>query len=83
MWVPDLGTVRSGGVRDLVESWLGSFVNIATLMKRLDTGDGNYLPEMETDMRIQSIFDQIRATVHDNEAKCQVRPTRPLAIVSR
>ena len=73
MWVPDLGTTGGGGVRDLVEQWLASFVNTATLMRRLDSGDGNYLPEMETDMRITSIFDQIRATVTDNEAKCQVR----------
>ena len=41
VWLPELSSDASArGVRDMLNTWLKSFLDIATLIKRLDTGEG-------------------------------------------
>lgn len=43
VWVPELGAGvagRNGSVRNMFNLWLKSFLDIATLIKRLDIGEG-------------------------------------------
>lgn len=40
VWIPELGSGSGPGVRDMFNMWFKSFLEIATLMKRLDTGEG-------------------------------------------
>jgi dynein heavy chain len=66
---PDLGEAGGKGVGDLVSSWIGSFFNVATLIKRLDN-DGTYLREMHADHDVCILLAMINETLSDNEAKC-------------
>lgn len=43
VWIPELGSGSGPGVRDMFNRWFKSFLEIATLMKRLDTGEGQWL----------------------------------------
>ena len=70
-FVPEIGTTENGkGVRDRVNSWIGSFVLISTLVKRLDTPDGNFMREMHTDYDVGSLLAIINETLSENEAAC-------------
>jgi len=40
VWIPELGSGGAPGVRDMFSKWFKSFLEIATLIKRLDTGEG-------------------------------------------
>lgn len=44
VWIPELGSGSAPGVRDMFNKWFKSFLEIATLIKRLDTGEGQLLP---------------------------------------
>jgi hypothetical protein len=45
VWSPELQKNSSStGVRDMVESWLKGMVEIGTLIKRLETGEGMAVP---------------------------------------
>jgi len=68
-FLPDLFEANGKGVRDLVNSWIGSFFNVATLFKRLDN-DGTYLREMHSDHSVCMLLAMINETLADNEAKC-------------
>ena len=40
VWIPELGSGATPGVRDMFNKMFKSFLEIATLIKRLDTGEG-------------------------------------------
>lgn len=62
VWKPDLGEGGTRpGVRDLVKKWLQSFLEIGTLMKRLDIGEGTYAKELEEDFEVYDALNQVRA----------------------
>ena len=42
VWIPELGSGGTPGVRDMFSKWFKSFLEIATLIKRLDTGEGQW-----------------------------------------
>ena len=42
VWIPELSTGGPPGVRDMFSKWFKSFLEIATLIKRLDTGEGQW-----------------------------------------
>ena len=74
VFTPQMGnTQKKDGLRDMIDSWLGSFVNIATLVGRLDTleEDGDYLLDMQEDFSVRHIVSQIYKAVTQNEIKCQ------------
>eukprot|EP01041_Mallomonas_annulata_P000386 gene386-700_t len=68
-FVPDLLEANGKGIRDLVNGWIGSFFNIATLFKRLDN-DGTYLREMHNDHNVCMLLAVINECLSENENKC-------------
>ena len=68
-FVPDLYESAGKGIRDLVNGWIGSFFNVATLFKRLDN-DGTYLREMHSDQGVCMLLALINECMLENEAKC-------------
>lgn len=41
VWSPELlKNAAGGGVRDMVESWIKGMLDVGTLIRRLDTGEG-------------------------------------------
>eukprot|EP00891_Asterochloris_glomerata_P002883 jgi/Astpho2/2883/Aster-01037 len=71
VWLPELSSDASArGVRDMLNTWLKSFLDIATLIKRLDTGEGNYAKELEEDFLVYDAVSEVQAVVLANEGKC-------------
>lgn len=68
-FIPDLQSSNGKGVRDLVNSWTGSFLNVATQFKRLDN-EGTYLREMHSDHGVMMLLAVINETLEKNEEAC-------------
>ena len=68
-FIPDLEESSGKGVRDLINSWVGSFFNVATLFKRLDN-EGTYLREIHGDWDVMNLMAIINETLEANEALC-------------
>ena len=68
-FIPDLQESGGKGVRDLVNGWVGSFFNVATLFKRLDN-DGTYLREIHGDYDVMMLMAAINETLETNEMAC-------------
>jgi dynein heavy chain len=69
-FIPDLQVREDGkGIRDLVNGWIGSFLNVSTLFKRLDN-EGTYLREMHTDQGVCMMLAIISETLLSNEEQC-------------
>jgi len=47
------------GVRDLVTKWLAGFLEVGSLVKRLDVGEGSYAIELEEDYRVYDALGQV------------------------
>jgi dynein heavy chain len=74
VFTPMMGSTAKGdGLRDMVDSWLNSFVNIATLVMRLDTPeeDGDYLLDMQEDIAVKHIISVINKKIDISEKKCE------------
>ncbi|DBB00313.1 TPA: Dynein beta chain, flagellar outer arm [Trebouxia sp. C0004] len=70
VWVPELGSGGAPGVRDMFSKWFKSFLEIATLIKRLDTGEGNYAKELEEDYIVYDAISEVQGILGANEIKC-------------
>lgn len=68
-FIPDLQESGGKGVRDLVNGWVGSFFNVATLFKRLDN-EGTYLREIHGDYDVMMLMAAINETLEANEIAC-------------
>ena len=68
-FIPDLEESSGKGVRDLINSWVGSFFNVATLFKRLDN-EGTYLREIHGDWDVMNLMAVINETLEANESLC-------------
>ncbi|CAM9131888.1 unnamed protein product, partial [Ectocarpus fasciculatus] len=68
-FIPDLRESNGKGIRDLVNSWVGSFFSVSTLFKRLDN-DGTYLREIHSDQNVCLLMAIINETLSENEDKC-------------
>lgn len=68
-FIPDLKESNGKGVKDLVNSWIGSFFNVATLFKRLDN-EGTYLREIHSDLNVKMLLATINETLERNEKEC-------------
>ena len=53
----------------MFNSWLKDFLNVGSLLKRLDT-EGNYQVELEEDFMILDAMSQVQSIVIANEGKC-------------
>ena len=74
VFTPMMGkTAKEDGLRDIVDSWLNSFINIATLVTRLDTleEDGDYLLDMQEDIAVKHIVSVINKKIDFSERKCE------------
>ena len=68
---PDIGERAGGtGIRDIFNGWLKGMLDIGSLMKRLDIGEGNYLVELEEDFLVRDAMSQIQHVILANEGKC-------------
>ncbi|KAL0038617.1 hypothetical protein WJX79_000048 [Trebouxia sp. C0005] len=70
VWIPELGSGGAPGVRDMFSKWFKSFLEIATLIKRLDTGEGNYAKELEEDYTVYDAISEVQGILGANEIKC-------------
>jgi dynein heavy chain len=72
IWRPEL-TEGTGdvGVRDMVQRWLKSFMEVGGLVKRLDTGEGSYAKELEEDYNVLHMVDQVMNITLGNEVRCE------------
>ena len=73
-FTPSMGRQAGGdGLRDIVDSWLTSFVNVATLVNRIDTPeeDGDYLLDMQESISVRHIISAINKKVNLSEVKCE------------
>lgn len=68
-FIPDLQESGGKGLRDLVNGWVGSFFNVATLFKRLDN-EGTYLREIHGDYDVMMLMAAINETLETNEIAC-------------
>jgi dynein heavy chain len=68
-FIPDLKESSGKGVKDLVNSWIGSFFNVSTLFKRLDN-EGTYLREIHADHSVKMLLAIINETLEQNEEIC-------------
>eukprot|EP00741_Cyanophora_paradoxa_P016051 tig00000042_g15496.t1 len=68
---PPLGSRPHGdGLRDVIQKWTSGFFNIASLVRRLDTGEGDYVQEITEHEGLLGALNEIVEYVEDNEAKC-------------
>jgi len=68
-FIPDLKENGGKGVKDLVNSWVGSFFNVSTLFKRLDN-EGTYMREIHADHSVKMLMAVINETLEKNEENC-------------
>ena len=69
---PPLGhdrTARKRGMSDMIDNVVGSFFQISTLFKRLDS-EGTYMREMHSDLDITSVLALLSDAVAINDNKC-------------
>ena len=72
---PDIGESTTGsgggssrkGLRDIVNAWVDSFFNVATLFKRLDDAEGRYVKELVNDVAISMLLSRLNDCLGDNE----------------
>ncbi len=73
VYTPLMGrTPAMDGLRDVTDSWLSAFVNVATLMGRLDSmeGDGDYLMDLQMDIAVKHCLSQVNRKIDLSQAKC-------------
>ncbi|KAI8473051.1 MAG: flagellar outer dynein arm heavy chain beta [Monoraphidium minutum] len=73
VWSPELRSSSGShpGVGDLVTRWLSGFMEVGSLVKRLDTGEGSYAIELEEDYRVYDALGQVMTVASANEARCE------------
>ena len=73
-FLPEVGFVSTSdvdkqGIRNIVQGWIDSFVAVSAVFKRLDSGEGNYLKEMQDDPFVQMLLASINSLLRDMEKK--------------
>lgn len=56
---PSPADPKAPGARDLVTRWLAGFLEVGSLVKRLDTGEGSYAIELEEDVGVYDALGQV------------------------
>ena len=69
VWKPDLGQLK-GGVQSTFDSWIKGFLEVGTLTKRLDTGEGSYSVELEEDFVVRMAISEVQELVLANQEEC-------------
>jgi dynein heavy chain len=73
-FLPEVGFVSTSdadkqGIRNIVQGWIDSFVAVSAVFKRLDSGEGNYLKEMQDDPYVQMLLASINSLLGGMEEK--------------
>ena len=71
---PVLGTSPGGkGIADIVNGWMSQFVNISTLVARIDTPeeDGDYLLDLQENANVRFLTSQINAHLQTSISDCE------------
>jgi dynein heavy chain len=63
-------TANHDGLLDLITSWFGTFINTSTFIKRLDTGDGDYLFDVQDDPKVRYWTSSVFNFVEDSLSEC-------------
>ena len=63
-------TANYDGLLDLITSWCGTFINTSTFIKRLDTGDGDYLFDAQDDPKVRYWTSSVFNFVEHSLAEC-------------
>eukprot|EP00961_Rhodomonas_salina_P036141 485724-Rhodomonas_salina.1 len=69
-----MGRAANGrGLRNIVGDWLGSMVNISTLVLRVDTAeeDGDYLLDLFEDPAVRTVTAQLNRHLEINERESE------------
>ena len=69
MYTPSVGGTGNE-LRSTVVGWIKDFMNIAKFIARLDTGEGDYLYEVDEDLAIVNKLQTINATLASTEQEC-------------
>ena len=70
-FVPDVEEWRGeGSVWGIVNGWVDSFYQAATLFKRLDDAEGRYVKELSDDMYVQMLLATVNEHLAQTEEKC-------------
>jgi dynein heavy chain len=69
---PEIGSEQGGGnsIRGMVQHWLDGFMNVGTLCRRLDTGDGDYLTDLQEALNVRLLTFRIHRLVDESERRC-------------
>ena len=75
LYTPQMGrSPQMDGMRDITDSWLASFVNVATLVNRLDSmveGEGDYLLDIQMDIAVKHAISQVNKRIDVSQRKCE------------
>jgi hypothetical protein len=65
---PSIGSnTRGNGIRDILQRIQDDFISIAIQMARLDTGQGDYLPEIKDQFELFGSIQRVSHNFHDIE----------------
>eukprot|EP00960_Hanusia_phi_P039486 753915-Hanusia_phi.AAC.17 len=70
---PMLSQANGKGIRNIVTGWLNQFINISTLVARIDTAeeDGDYLADMHENSSIRLVTSQVSKNLAISESDCE------------
>jgi dynein heavy chain len=74
VYTPIMGrTAAQDGMRDITDSWLAAFANVATLVGRLDSidGEGDYLLDMQMDVAVKHSISQTNKKIDQSQKRCE------------
>ena len=74
VYTPLMGrTATMDGMLDITDSWLSSFVNVATLVGRIDgvEGEGDYLHDVQMDTSVKYTVSNVNKKIAVSQKKCE------------
>ena len=77
-YLPEIGFNEAGrreadqrGLRNIFRNWMDNFSSVACIFKRLDTGEGHYLRELQDDLEVTWYLATIEGRLNHTEAKVE------------
>lgn len=72
MYLPEVSTQGDGGgIHDVLYGWIETFFRVASIFKRLDTGEGTYVKEMREHPQIQSLLADVTGNLGVMNERCE------------
>eukprot|EP00762_Andalucia_godoyi_P000343 ANDGO_03199.mRNA.1 Dynein beta chain len=57
-------------IQNMCKTWMKTFCHIGVFLKRLDTGEDDYIPEINSSTEVQSLVKHVEGLVSTNAGKC-------------